>query len=542
MTPDPSVAGSSAVPSLAKGAAAVSLWTAISRVTGFFRVVAVAAALGATHLANTYNSANAAPNLIFELMAAGVLTSVFVPTFVERIVKGDRGDRWDAGNALTSSALVVLTAVSVVVVLTAPWLMQFLLIGVEPAVRPEAVMVGTDLLRLFAPQIMLYGAGMIMTAALHAHRRFTMAAIAPIFNNVVVIVTYLTYAGMRGSRSPDVGSITTAETWVLGGGTTLGVVAMTICLVPSLRSLGWRFRFRPDFRHPAVRRGARLGVWALSYAGGYQAGLIVVLLLANRIEGGFAAYQWAFTFFYLPHALFGVPIFNVLFTAMSEHVAADQVPEVAARLRDGMRMLAFLLFPVAAGIFVLSGPLTESTLRYGVMTDEGARLVGRVLSTFAIGLPVFSAFLVLTRAFYAFGDTRTPALINLVTVVTSSLVGMAAFAWAPSGWEVAGLALGHSIGALVGYGLSMRSLRVRTGPIFDKDSISAVAVYFVGAALAGAGMWLVSSVSGNLVGDLAAAASFGGFIYLILSALAGSRELTRLRVLVRQIAGRGAAA
>ncbi|MFP5299203.1 MAG: lipid II flippase MurJ, partial [Actinomycetota bacterium] len=182
--------GSSETPSLGRGAAIVTFWTAISRVTGFFRVVAVAGALGTTFLANTYNSANTAPNLIFELMAAGVLTSVFVPTFVEHLIKGNGSKGWEIGDVLASSALVALGAVSLAVGLAAPWLIRLLLIGVDPSVRDDAVSVGSDMLRLFAPQIVLYGAGMIMTAALHAHRRFTMAAAAPIFNNVVVIGTY----------------------------------------------------------------------------------------------------------------------------------------------------------------------------------------------------------------------------------------------------------------------------------------------------------------------------------------------------------------
>lgn len=521
---------------LGKGAATVAFWTAISRATGFLRVVVVAGALGATHLANTYNSANTAPNLVFELMAAGVLTSVFVPTFVRHLVRGDKQDGWSAANALTSTSIVGLAAVAALVMVAAPWLMQVLLVGVDRSVRPDAVAVGTDLLRFFAPQIVLYGAGMIMTAALHAHRRFAMAAIAPILNNLVVIGVYLTYAALRGGSSPELSRVTTAQVWVLGLGTTLGVAAMTLCLIPALRGLGWRFRFRADFKHPAVREGARLGVWALSYAGGYQAGLIVVLLLANRVEGGFAAYQWAFTFFYLPHALFGVPIFNVLFTAMSERVAQERRSDVAVQLRSGLRMLWFLLLPISAGLIALASPITDVSLHYGVMTSQGAELVARILIAFALGLPAYSAFLVLTRAFYAFGDTRTPALINLATVVLSSSTGVVAFFIAPEGWEVPGLALGHSVGALVAAALSFRSLRLRLGPILDRSGVRATALSLLAALVSGLAMCLVvelvelPSLPGVIVGGLA-----GGLIYLTITRVAGSEEIDRLRGLARRI-------
>jgi putative peptidoglycan lipid II flippase len=231
--------------------------------------------------------------------------------------------------------------------------------------------------------------------------------------------------------------------------------------------LGWRFRFRFDLSHPAVRQGARLGVWALSYAGGYQAGLIVVLILANRIKGGVAAYQWAYTFFYLPLALFAVPIFNVLFPVMSEHVVKGEEMQLIGRLRDGLRMGAFILLPTAAVLLVASGPLATVTLQYGVMTGTGAALVERVIACFAVGLPGYSAFLVLTRAYYAMGDTKTPALVNAASVVFASVVGALLFAAFSPLWAVAGLALGHALGFSLGALALAFLLSRRTRPLAD---------------------------------------------------------------------------
>lgn len=524
--------------SLARGAAAIAVATAVSRLTGFLRVIAVSAAMGTTFLANAYQSANTAPNLVFELVAAGVLTSVFVPTFVDHIVKGRREEGWDAANALTSVALVGLTVLALLLGLAAPLVMRLFLVGADPRVKQDALEVGTSFLRLFAPQVVFYGAGMIMTAALHANRRFGLAAVAPIFNNVVVIAVYITYIVVRQGDPSDVGAITRAETWLLGAGTTAGVIAMTVCLVPGLRALGWRFRFRWDPSHPAVRRGARLGVWALGYAGGYQAGLIVVLVLANRIEGGVAAYQWAFTFFYLPHAIVGVPIFNVLFTAMAEHVSAGDKEAVSTRLRDGLGMLAFILMPLAAILIVVAPLLTTTTLRYGVMTDEGALLVARVLSAFAIGLPFYSAFLVFTRAFYALGDTKTPALVNASAVAASSLIGALLFFVLPDRWSVAGLALGHSIGfgggAIVLAYLLSGPLRVDLPERFKTSLVTplqpALATLLVAAVLAMpfVGLGRVGSATGLLL-----AVGGGGGIYLALMARRRSPELESLSRLTK---------
>ncbi len=533
------MASAATTPSLARGAAITTAATAASRLTGFVRVVVVASAMGTTFLANTYQTANTAPNVVFELVAAGVLTSIFVPTFVDYLVRGQREEGWAAANALTSVALVALVGLSLVVALTAPWIMRLLTLGVSSEVlREREIELGTTFLILFAPQITFYGAGMIMTGALHAHRRFGLAALAPIFNNVVVIGAYVTYAVMRGSRPASVRGITPAETWVLGLGTTLGVVAMTVCLIPQLRRLGWRFRFRPSLSHPAVRKGARLGAWALGYAGGYQAGLIVVLLLANGVQGGVAAYQWAYTFFYLPHALFGVPIFNVLFTAMSEHVARRETDEMLGRLEDGLGMLGFILIPIAALLLAVGEPLAEVTLRYGVMTDAGARLVGRVIQAFALGLPTYSCFLVFTRAFYAIGDTKTPALVNAMTVAVASALGAVLFLSLPRGWEVPGLALGHSAGFLLGAVVLGRSLMRRAGGRGSVQLRRALARSTVLAVVALGVMASISSLipRGSNVAALSALAitsAMGALVYLVGMAAIRAPELQRLRALRR---------
>ena len=526
--------------SLARGAATITVATAVSRITGFIRVVVVAAVMGTTFLANTYQTANTAPNVVFELVAAGVLTSVFVPTFVDYLVRGRREEGWEAADVLASIALMGLVGLSLILFIGAPGVMRLLTVGVaDESLRAQEIELGAAFLRLFSPQIVFYGIGMIMTGALHAHRRFAVPAIAPIANNVVVIGVYLLYALMRGGRPAGVEAITPAETLVLGAGTTMGVVAMTLLLLPELRRTGWRFRFRFDPSHPAVRKGARLGVWALGYAGGYQAGLIVVLLLANGVQGGVAAYQWAYTFFYLPHALFAVPIFHVLFTAMSEHVAMKEERAYLARLQDGLAMLFFILVPTAAFLLAAAGPVARVTLEYGVMTVSGAELVARVLAAFAIGLPAYSTFLVLTRAYYALGDARTPALVNALTVVVSSALGVLFFHGVGDHWAVAGLALAHSVAFLLGAGVLTLTLSGRAGRVFGAGlRSSALRSLAVGgaalAAMTAVHFLMPESSKVEALVNLAVTGAIGAVVYLGAMARLHSSELQRAVALVRR--------
>jgi putative peptidoglycan lipid II flippase len=287
-----------------------------------------------------------------------------------------------------------------------------------------------------------------------------------------------------------------------------------------------------------VRKGARLGVWALGYAGGYQAGLIVVLVLANRVEGGVAAYQWAYTFFYLPYALFAVPIFSVLFTAMSEHAALGERAGLVARLNEGVRMMAFVLIPTAAGMLVVAGPLARLTLDYGVMTESGSALVARVMAAFVIGLPTYAAFLILTRAYYALGDTKTPALVNAGAVVASSATGAALFFWLPDRWSVAGLALGHSIGFALGALVLLRTFGSGVARVggreVSRSVLSALGVAVLAAALmAGTRSLLPDDGHAQVVLNLAVTALVGAGAYAGGMTLLRSPEMTKVRALVR---------
>ncbi|HWC14371.1 MAG TPA: murein biosynthesis integral membrane protein MurJ [Actinomycetota bacterium] len=525
-------------PSLARGAALITVATTASRATGFLRVAVVAGAMGTTFLANTYQTANTAPNLVFELLAAGVLTSVFVPTFIEHLVAGRREEGWDAANALASIGLVGLIVLAVALALLAEPAMRLLTLGVDDDVlREREVALGARFLRMFSPQIVFYGLGMIMTAALHAHRRFMLAAVAPIFNNLVVISVYLAYASSRGDRDPTIAGITDREVLLLGVGTTAGVVAMTVCLVPQLARLGWKPRFSWAPSHPAVKKGARLGAWALGYAGGYQAGLIVVLALANRVEGGVAAYQWAYTFFYLPHALFGVPLFSVLFTAMAEKAAANDPEALRERLRTGLGMLVFILLPVAAILVVLATPMAVVVLDHGAMGPGDAEQVGRVLAAFALGLPTYSAFLVLTRAFYALSETRVPALVNAAAVLVASVTGAALFFGASADDRIPGLALGHTIGFALGTFLLTTALARRIGTLLD-DRLAAsirraiVATAVMTLTLVGLRMSLVGDVP-NLW-NTATTSIFALAAYVAVAASMGAPELERLTHALRR--------
>ncbi|HEX8770367.1 MAG TPA: lipid II flippase MurJ, partial [Acidimicrobiales bacterium] len=260
--------------------------TALSRITGLGRVIALAFALGVTEsrLADSYNIANTMPNVIYELILGGVLTSVFIPVVVQELKTRRREEAWEAISALATTSLLVLVVISVIAAVAAPWIVRLFTLRLSGAEATSQQETATFLLRVFAPQIALYGLAAVATALLNAHDRFAVPMFAPVLNNALLIGTCLVFAGVvHGTpTNASVGS-SLGEKLLLGLGTTAGVAAMALAIWLFVWRLPGRIRFRADFRHPAVQKLARLSVWTLGYVAVNQIGFGIALYLANGV-------------------------------------------------------------------------------------------------------------------------------------------------------------------------------------------------------------------------------------------------------------------
>ena len=480
--------------------------TVASRVTGLLRVLAVGGALGATYLGNTYQTANLVSNLLFELLAAGILSSVLVPPFVRLLDGGRADDAEDLAGALLGVALVALGVVTVAGLLVRPWIMNALTVAVDdPDVRRAEVELGSFLLVLFLPQVLLYAVGAVATALLHGGRRFVAAAVAPVANNVVVIATMAVFWAMHG-RSGGL-DLPLAERMVLAGGTTAGVLAMTVVPLVALRRAGLRLRPRWRPGHPELRRLARAGAWGAATVALGQVLLATSLVLANRVEGGVVAYQIAFTAFLLPYAVLAHPVLTTVYPRLAAEAAARRGREFAASLGDGVRTVVFLVLPATALLVVLGRPAL-GLVRLGALDEAGADLVARVLGAYALGLVGYAGLQLLTRAAYACEDARTPALVNVGVTVAGSALMLAGFAAASGDDRVVALGVAHSAAMLGGAAVLLALLRRQTATWpFAAALVRAV----VGAAAAGlAAAVVVGAVpGGGRLGD-ALALTLGG--------------------------------
>jgi len=527
-----------------RNTALMTVGTTLSRLTGYVRIAAQTAALGVTiaPLGNVYTQANTTPNIVYELILGGILTSVFVPVFVDHQRRSGREAAFDLGRRVLTLALVLLSAVAILGIVFAPQIMRLYLVASDAADREAQIELGVFLLRWFMPQIVFYGIGAIASGLLNTERRFAAPMFAPILNNLVAIATFAAFAMLRATAEPSVADITWLEKTVLGAGTTLGVVAMTVALWPSLRATGFRWRFAGGWGHPGIRRIVRLSGWVVVYVAANQLAYVAIIILAGGIcDACYQIYATAFIIFLLPHSIFAVSIFTALLPAMAERWTDRDVDGVRDRFSLGLRDTIVVIVPASFAFIALAEPIVSLLLEYGWVQEADVPLIARTLQGFAVGLPFFSAFQLITRTFYATQDSRTPALINIGAAIVTVVVDIALVLTV--GWDVPALALGHAVSYVFASAVGLALLRPKLDSLDGRRVGGTIARAVPAAAITAGIAWLVATGLGGTVDTqlvvgrlvqvgLAVAAGIGA--YLLAALMLGMEEVDEVIGAVRR--------
>jgi putative peptidoglycan lipid II flippase len=516
---------------LGRASTVMAAGTLASRLTGFLRTVAVGAAVGAagTALGNGYQVANTLPNIAYDLLLGGLLTSVFVP-MLARSRKDDSDDGVRFAQVLLTLVTIGLLLVTLVLELLAPWLTAAY--GVHDPIAVEFT-------RWFLPQLVFYGMGAMAGAILNTRNRFALPMVLPVLNNVVVIACAAAYLAMPGSKTSH------ARLLVLEAGTTLGVVAMTIPLIPALRAAGVPWRWRFEIRDPRLRLAARLGGWTLGYVVVSQLGFLVVANLANGIkpQGEYSAYSFAYTLFQLPYAVIAVSVITALLPAMSRHAHARRLDLVRGDLSRSLRLSGGLVVPAAVLMAVLSGPIAIVVFWHGNTDYAGAKLIGEILGVLAIGLIPFTIQQVLLRGFFALQDSKTPFVMGLVVTTALVVVDLVVAAANHGPHRVVGLAGGFVVSYTVGAAVTAKVVLDRLGGHGRRVARLFVRVAIAGAVAAGITVAVATAVASAVPGrgfadalaQLLVAGPIGGGAYLITARLMRIREVEPVRTLLSRL-------
>ena len=439
----------------------IAVLTVLSRLAGFGRTVVFTNTVGAGSTGDTYLAANTVPNIVFEVVAGGALASLVVPMLAGGIAAGDREQVRRTASALLGWTLLLLVPLAAGVALLARPIATGLL-G-EDAGDPAQVDLAARLLLVFAPQVVLYGIGIVLTGVLQAHRRFAGPALAPLLSSVVVAGAYLLFAGIGGGR--DVAALTRPAELVLGVGTTLGVVALSLSLLGPLRGL--RLGLRPALRFPVgaaprVRRLALAGVVTLA---GQQLVTVVMIRLANAgaPDGTQVVVVAAMTVFLLPWAALAVPLATSVYPALSERAAAGDEAGYRRALAPAAVLTVVTAAVAAAGLVAVAGPIARVFLASAPDAAAVPALRAAVVA-FAPGLVGYALVALLSRALYARGLWRAPAVCITAGWLVAAAADLVLAAVLPAADRAVALGTGHSIGVTVA-GVSLVAVIVRVaGP------------------------------------------------------------------------------
>lgn len=516
---------------LVRSSALVAVGTGLSRVTGLVRVAALVYALDATFLSDAYTVANTMPNLVYELLLGGVLSATLVPIFTERVKRDDGGT-----SAVVTVATLVLVVVTVVGFVAAPWIFSIYGSALTDATAAEVAAyreVGTTLLRFLMPQVLFYGLITLVTAMLHARRTYLAPAYAPLLNNVVVSAMLFSLPtildrSVKGDTAllDAVGDSTLLI--LLGLGTTLGVAAMAIAMVPAIIRQRPPIRFNPDFRHPAVRSLLSLSGWTAGYVVANQVALSIIYYLAqSQDEGDVLAYAVAFIFFQLPHGLLSVSIMTTFLPELTSAAQSGDDGAYRQRFTLGVRLMALAVLPATFGYLVLATPIVDLM---PIGSTEATDTIAGVLVAFSIGLFGFSVYLFALRGFYARQNTKTPFFLNVGQNGLNLVLAVPMMMWL----GVQGLALAYSVSYLVAAGFALRALSRSTGGLQLGQVAGPLVRMTTAAAACGAVAWGASELAagaGSVV-QVAVAVPAGAASYIAVLLLLRVDEVSTARRLI----------
>jgi putative peptidoglycan lipid II flippase len=517
---------------LARAALSIAAVTVAARVVGFLRVVVFARAVGTTPLGDTYQTANTLPNLVFEIVAGGALTAAVVPVIAGAVDRADREQARRIASGLLTWVVVLLVPVALAGALLARPLMAVLVGGTaDPALRQAKVDVGTRMLLVFMPQVVLYGIGIVLTGVLQAHRRFLGPALAPLLSSVVVIGCYLAYGATATTRG-DLGSLTRGQELLLSLGTTAGVAVLALSLLVPLRGTGLRLRPTLSLPPGVAERARRLAASGVAAVVAQPLALAVVLRLCNVEPGAVVVHQIAFTLYLLPWAVLAVPVATSAFPALAAAYDAGDAPAYATLSAGSLRTVLLAMGLATAVLVATAAPLAH--LVAGAQPAVRAAppdALPRAVVAFAPGLVGYGLLAVLTRALYARHRARAVAVATVAgfavaagaAVLFVRAVSRGAFGLTSAVDRVAAVGAANSLGMTVAGVLLVVALRRTAGPAAVTGAARTAAVAVAAAVVAAAlGAWSAHAVRPDAVALLT-----GSAVAALVYAAPLARPLTR---------------
>jgi putative peptidoglycan lipid II flippase len=473
---------------LARAGMIVSSAFLVSRVLGWLRLVVIANSLppGATAELDAFFAAFRIPDLMFQLVAAGAMSSALIPV-VSSVLAADGDQRaWRVVSTVTNLMLIGLAVLGIVVLVGADVIVPAFTGGFDPATMSRTI----ELTRIMVLSPIFLALGSVATSVLNVRGRFAAAAVAPSVYNLAIIGAAFTLAPSMGAAGLAIGVV-------------VGSLGHLLVQLRPLRAIGFRYRPIVDLADAAARRALALMAPRAIGLGAGQITFLVTTALATGVGvGAVTAFTIAFALLQIPVGVIGVPLAVVLFPSLSREAASGNQRDFVALLTRALRFFAVVMLPIAVIVAILR--VEAVAVLFGRFDRAMIELTAATLLTFLVGLVAHAMITVLARSFYALHDTRTPVAAAILAVLINTTLAVALVR--PLG--LPGIALAIALAAWLEATVLLVLLRRRVGRL----GFAAIAWLGLRTVLATALAGLAGLVAHHKVGPvLAPDPSAGGF-------------------------------
>jgi putative peptidoglycan lipid II flippase len=401
--------GTPSTRAIARAGLIVTFLFLVSRILGYVRTVAIAASVRDIGELGPFFAAFRIPDFLFQLVAAGALSSALIPVVSALFATDEDARAWRVVSTVTTLMLSALLVLAAVVLLVAPQLVAFIAPGFDAAELAQT----TELTRIMVLSPLLLAAGSVATSALNARGRFAASGMAPLVYNLAIILGAVVLVPLFGIRG-------------LAYGVVAGAAGHVLVQLPTLARIGARIRPRLELGDPQARLALLLMAPRAIGLGATQVVFLVMTSLATTLgDQALAVFNFAFSLLQIPIGVIGVPLGVVLLPSLAREAATGGMEAFRRLLVRGLSMLGYVMIGLAVLGIVVSTDVVRLLFGFAHIGEGAITATALTLAAFLVGLTAHSLIAVLARAFYALQDTRTPVMAALVAVVVNVVVANA---------------------------------------------------------------------------------------------------------------------
>lgn len=450
---------------VAKAAGGLMVAMMISRVLGYVREVALTTMFGKTAVTDAYIAAFTMPDLLYNLLVGGALSSAFIPVFSGYLAQDREKEAWHVASTVINLVLVLMAvAIAFGMIFT-----RDLIPLVAYKFRGETLDLTIKLTRIMFPAFIVLSMNGLMMGILNSYQNFRAPAIGAIVYNLGIIVMGIWLGPKYGIMGFAIGVVA-------------GHIGNFLVQMPALWKKGMGYRPVFDLGHPGVRKIFILMLPAIIALSANQINLIINQNLASALsEGSITALRMANRLMWLPLGVFAGSIAVAIFPTMTAQAARREMTDFKKTFSMGIRSIFLITIPAGAGLIFLSVPIVRLLFQHGEFGPDATAITANALVFYAIGLFAQSAIWVITRAFYALHDTLQPVIVAIVTIAINYVLNIVLM----GPMQESGLAFAYSVSGIVNMLVLLYLLRRKIGPIGAKNLLKSFVLITVAAGIMG---------------------------------------------------------